>query len=288
MLILVINCGSSSCKYQLFHIKHKKPLVKGIIEKIGEKGSSCKNHYDAVGIIRKRLLSGKKPLRSTNELKGIGHRVVHGGEEFHKAVLINKKVLKSVEAASVLAPLHNPPSLLGIKACKKYFPGIRGVAVFDTAFHQTMPDYAYIYGIPFGFYKKYGIRRYGFHGTSHRFVAAEAARKLKKPLRKLKIITAHLGNGSSMAAIKGGRSIDTTMGLTPLEGLLMGTRAGDLDPAIVTFLMKKENLSIKEINEIMNKKSGFLGVSGRSNDMRDILRAMRQGNRRARLALVSP
>ena len=277
MLILVINCGSSSVKYRLFNIGYKRSVAEGVIERIGEKNGPCKDHYAAVGII-------KKKLEFQNKIKGIGHRVVHGGEAFGKAAPITKKVLKAVKAAGRLAPLHNPPSLEGIEACGKYFPGIKQVAVFDTAFHQSMPEEAYIYGIPFGYYKKYGIRRYGFHGTSHRFVAKAAAKKLGKPLKKLKIVTAHLGNGCSMAAVSGGRSIDTTMGFTPLEGLLMGTRAGDLDPAIITFLMEKERLSIKRINEILNKKSGFLGISGKSNDMRDLLSAMRKKNARARLA----
>lgn len=288
MPILVINCGSSSVKYQLFGKDTKKLLAKGIVERIGEKRSRCKNYYQAIALIKEKLLSsgpGKKSsLKSIGEIKGIGHRVVHGGEKFDKATRIGKSVMKSLEKMNELAPLHNPLSLEGIRACEDYFPGIPQVAVFDTAFHRSMPDYAYIYGIPFGFYKKYKIRRYGFHGTSHRFVAAETAKKLKRPLRKLKIVTVHLGNGCSMAAVMNGRSVDTTMGLTPLEGLLMGTRAGDMDPAIVTFLMQKEKLNAKEINEILNKKSGLLGVSGISNDMRDILISMKKGNARARLA----
>ncbi|MBN1353297.1 MAG: acetate kinase [Candidatus Omnitrophica bacterium] len=285
MLILVINCGSSSAKYQLFDIKKNKSVAKGIVEKIGEKGAVCKDHYQAIGIIRDRLLRDrKKILKDINELKGIGHRVVHGGEEFNKAVFIDKKVLRSIESASELAPLHNPPSLAGIKACKRYFSGIPQVAVFDTAFHQTMPAHSYIYGIPFDFYKKYKIRRYGFHGTSHWFVAGEAARILKKPLRKLKIITVHLGNGCSMTAVLKGKSVDTSMGFTPLEGLIMGTRSGDIDPAIVTFLMEKNKLSAEKVAEILNKKSGLLGISGLSNDMRDIICGMKKGNKRAKLA----
>ncbi len=284
MLILVINCGSSSAKYQLFDVKREKSLAKGVIERIGEKGATCKNHYEAISLIRERLLSGNRRLGSIDEIKGIGHRVVHGGEKFNEAIVIKKPIIKLIEKASILAPLHNPPSLAGIRACKKYFPKIPQIAVFDTAFHQSMPPHAYIYGIPFGFYGKYKIRKYGFHGTSHRFVANAAARKLKKPLKKLKIITAHLGNGCSMAAISGGKSIDTTMGFTPLDGLLMGTRTGELDPAIVTFLMEKEKLGIEEINEILNRKSGLLGISGVSNDMRDILSRMRKGNARAKLA----
>ncbi|OGW75603.1 MAG: acetate kinase [Omnitrophica bacterium RBG_13_46_9] len=284
MLILVINCGSSSAKYQLFDIESKRHIAKGIVERIGEKRSGCENHYESIRIIKDRLLNDGAFVESVSEIKGIGHRVVHGGEEFGEAVIIDKKVIESIEMSSELAPLHNPPSLEGIRACKRYFPGIPQIAVFDTAFHQSIPPHAYIYGIPFIFYKKYKIRRYGFHGTSHRFVANEAARILKKPIRKLKLVTVHLGNGCSMAAVLSGKSVDTTMGFTPLEGLLMGTRSGDLDPAIVTFLMEKEGFGIRRINEILNKESGFLGVSGISNDMRDVLSEMKKGNRRAAVA----
>jgi acetate kinase len=244
-------------------------VERGSVERIGD-------IQRAVGIIKKRLASRK--------INGIGHRVVHGGEDFSGAALIQGNVLKSIERSSELAPLHNPPAVEGIKACGRYFRGVPQVAVFDTAFYQSLAPHAYIYGIPFRFYKKYKIRRYGFHGTSHRFVADEAAKKLKRPLRRLKLVTAHLGNGCSMTAILRGRAVDTTMGFTPLEGLLMGTRSGDLDPAIVTFLMQKENLSIKRINDILNKKSGLLGVSGVSNDMRDILSEMKKGKPRARAA----
>ena len=285
MLILVINCGSSSAKYRLFDMKAKKTLKKGAIERISENSKACKGHYAAIRKIKDGLLRDKKsPIKSISEIKGIGHRVVHGGEEFSASCLIAKKTLRSIEKMIDLAPLHNPPSLAGIRACKKFFPGIPQIAVFDTAFHHTIPQYAHIYGIPFKFYKKYKIRRYGFHGTSHRYVTEEAARILKKPISKLKLISAHLGNGCSMAAVEKGKSIDTTMGLTPLEGLLMGTRSGDMDPAIVTFLMRKEGLTADAAENLLNKKSGFLGVSGISNDMRDILRAMRKGNKRARLA----
>ncbi len=278
MLILVINCGSSSAKYQLFDIKREKSIAKGVVERIGEKGSRCKSHYDAVRMIKDRLSSVKA------EIKGIGHRVVHGEEAFGESAVINKKTLKLIESFGEIAPLHNPHAAAGIKACSHYFPGVRQVAVFDTAFHQTMPERAYIYGLPFEFYKKYKIRRYGFHGTSHRYVSGEAAKRLRKPLKKLKLITAHLGNGCSMAAVMYGKSVDTTMGFTPLEGLLMGTRSGDLDPAIVTFLMEKKHLGTKAADMLLNKKSGFLGISGLSNDMRDILSGIRKGNRRARLA----
>jgi len=285
MLILVINCGSSSLKYQLFNIKTGKPVTKGVIERIGEKSSGCRNHHDAVSLIKDSIASGPRSfIEDIGEIQAIGHRVVHGGEDFGEAALISKKVLNSIRKFVELAPLHNPPALAGIKACAKYFPGIPQVAVFDTAFHQTMPDYAYIYGLPYRLYKKYKIRKYGFHGTSHRYVAGIAAEKLGKPIGKLKIITAHLGNGCSMAAVMHGKSVDTTMGLTPLPGLLMGTRTGDLDPAAVTFIMEKKRLGISGVNDLLNKKSGFLGVSGISNDMRDILSGIRKGNYRSRLA----
>ena len=276
MMILVINCGSSSAKYELFDMKKDTPLARGIIERIG-KARSCPNHRRAIEIIKQKLPDAG--------ISGIGHRVVHGGERFEAPTLITKKVTSQIEKFSALAPLHNPPSLLGIKACLHIFRGIPQVACFDTAFHRSMPDFSYIYALPYRLYKKYGIRRYGFHGTSHRYVAEEAQGFLKKSKRVLKIITVHLGNGCSMTAVDRGKSVDTSMGLTPLEGLVMGTRSGDLDPAIITFLMRKEHLGYREIDDILNKKSGLLGISGISNDMRDILRAVRRGNKRARLAL---
>lgn len=272
MKILVINCGSSSAKYELFDIAKFKSLEKGIVERI----AGYSGYAKAIKTIKSRL--------STPDIDGIGHRVVHGGEVFKKSAIITNKVIKTIQKFNKLAPLHNPPSLAGIKACLKIFPGIPQVAVFDTAFHQTMPDYSFIYGIPYGLYKKYGIRRYGFHGTSHRYVAEKAAGVLRKPLKLLKIITVHLGNGCSMTAVSHGKSIDTTMGFTPLEGLLMGTRSGDLDPAITTFLMEKLGWRPERINNLLNKKSGLLGISGISNDMRDILMQMKRGNSRARLA----
>jgi acetate kinase len=289
MLILVINCGSSSAKYQLFDIARRKVLAKGVVERIGQDGSSmksqadgciskrkvsCPDHYVAIRLIVD-MLADKKcgVIRSKDEISGIGHRVVHGGEEFKSSTLITPKVIRSIEKYSELAPLHNPPSLLGIRACSKILEGIPQVAVFDTSFHQTMPAEAFLYGLPFRLYKKYGIRRYGFHGTSHRFVSGQAPKVLKRPAKGLKIVTCHLGNGCSMAAVKGGVSVDTTMGFTPLEGLIMGTRSGDLDPAVVFYLMDKEGLSPDKISGILNKESGLLGVSGVSNDMRDILKA---------------
>jgi len=281
MKILVINCGSSSAKYELFDVKKDCSVARGIVDRISKKSAYSK----AIKTIEKRLTDPKKgAIKFTGEIKGIGHRVVHGGEDFKKATLITNDVIEGIKKYNKLAPLHNPPALAGIRACLKNFPGIPQVAVFDTAFHQTMPDYSFVYGIPYDLYKRHGVRRYGFHGTSHRYVAEKAAKILKRPLTKLKIVTAHLGNGCSMAAILNGKSVDTTMGLTPLEGLLMGTRCGDLDPAIVAFLIEKKKWTPTHINNVLNKRSGLLGISGISNDMRDILREMKRGNARARLA----
>ena len=283
MFILVINCGSSSAKYQLFDARSNKSLAKGIVERIGQAGASCKDHYVAIKIIIDMLTDREHGvIDSTRDIIGIGHRVVHGGEEFKESTLITGKVIRSIEKYSELAPLHNPPSLLGIKACFKVLKGIPEVAVFDTSFHQTMPEEAFLYGLPVEYYKKYGIRKYGFHGTSHLYVAEEAARILRRPLNSLKLITCHLGNGCSMTAVSGGKSVDTSMGFTPLEGLLMGTRSGDLDPAVVFYLMEKERLSSERISDILNKESGLLGVSGVSNDMRDILKGARGKGPRAR------
>ncbi len=278
MLILVINCGSSSAKYELFDLTEHRSLAKGLIERIGTPGY-CENHYEAIALIVAALTDKKTgAIRSKGEIDGIGHRVVHGGEEFKTSTLINGKVIKSIEKYSELAPLHNPPSLSGIRACLDILKGIPQVAVFDTSFHQTMPEKAFLYGLPYKYYDKYGIRKYGFHGTSHRWVSRAAARELKRPVESLKIITCHLGNGCSMAAVDRGESVDTTMGFTPLEGLLMGTRSGDLDPAVVFYLMEREGLSPKHISDILNKKSGLLGISGVSNDMRDIIKATRSKN----------
>ncbi|MCK4851956.1 MAG: acetate kinase [Candidatus Omnitrophica bacterium] len=300
MLILVINCGSSSIKYDLFDIEKERSLCRGIVERIGEESSflkheagsgdrlekkvSCRDHHQATEIVRDVLVDPEKGvLRDAGEVKGVGHRVVHGGEEFHSSTLIDEKVIESVEKFSELAPLHNPPSLEGIRSCRKIF-NVPHVAVFDTAFHHAMPECAYCYGIPYEYYETYRIRKYGFHGTSHRYVSIKAAELLGRPLEELNLITVHLGNGCSITAVSGGRSVDTSMGFTPLEGLLMGTRSGDIDPAVVFFLMKKEDLSVGEINDLLNKKSGLLGLSGISNDMRDILEAMEKGSVRARLA----
>ncbi|MFC1548596.1 acetate kinase [Candidatus Omnitrophota bacterium] len=301
MLILVINCGSSSAKYDLFDIEKEVSLCRGIVERIGEDSSAltheccgkdkvreeipCSDHHEAIEIIKKTLIDTEKGVISdVSEVTGVGHRVVHGGEEFTESILIDDKVLESIDKFSELAPLHNPPSMEGIKGCMKIFHGVPQVAVFDTAFHHSLPEHAFCYGIPYDFYKKYGIRRYGFHGTSHRYVSGKAAEVLGQSLKELNMITVHLGNGCSIAAVSGGKSVDTSMGFTPLEGLLMGTRSGDLDPAVVTFLMHRENLTADEVNDLLNKKSGLLGVSGVSNDMRDILEAIENGDKRAKLA----
>lgn len=303
-LILVINCGSSSAKYQLFDIDKKVSLAKGIVERIGhggsnlrhqrasdilEKGVVCNDHHAAIDLIADILTDRQHGvIASKDKIGGIGHRVVHGGEEFKLSAPITDKVIRSIKKYAELAPLHNPPSLAGIEACAKILKGLPQVAVFDTSFHQTMPPRAFLYGLPIKFYKIYGIRKYGFHGTSHRFVSNEAARILKRSLKDLKLVTCHLGNGCSMTAVDGGRSVDTSMGFTPLEGLLMGTRSGDLDPAVVFYLMEKENLPPRRISDILNKESGLLGVSGISNDMRDILKSVKRkakSAKRAKLAI---
>jgi acetate kinase len=297
-LILVINCGSSSAKYQLFDMEKERPLAKGVIERVGGAASAlrhhagkavltkrcvCMDHHAAIKIIVDALIDRRYGvIKSKDEIKGIGHRVVHGGEEFTASTLITARVIRSIERYSELAPLHNPPALFGIRACSKILGGIPQVAVFDTAFHQTMPERAFLYAIPLDYYNRYGIRRYGFHGTSHRFVAQAAAERIGRPLKKLKMITCHLGNGCSMAAVDRGRSVDTTMGFTPLEGLIMGTRSGDLDPAVVLYLFEKRSHSLKRIDDILNKESGLLGVSGISNDMRDLVS---RRTARARLAI---
>jgi len=275
MKILVINSGSSSIKYKLFYMPRGKMLAKGLIEHIGEKGSDYANHYEGL----------KSVLSEVDGVDAIGHRVVHGAEEFKKPVVIDEKVIKKIRQCSSIAPLHNPANLAGILACARLLAGKEQVAVFDTAFHQTIPDFAYIYGLPYEYYQKYGIRKYGFHGTSHEYVAHEAAKALKKPLSKLKIITCHLGNGCSITAVDRGRSVDTSMGFTPLEGLIMGTRCGDIDPALVPHIMRKKKFDTYQMDKILNKESGLKGISGISNDMRTLEKMARGGNRRARLAL---
>lgn len=303
MNILVVNCGSSTVKYQLFRMEDEdryEVVARGIVERIGIPGSRLEhrsaldtfveerpvpNHRVALELVIAALTSGEtRVLSGVGEIDAIGHRVVHGGEKFTGSVLITDEVLKAIRACADLAPLHNPPNILGIEACQELIPGVPQVAVFDTAFHGTLPEYAYIYAIPYEYYEKYRIRRYGFHGTSHRYVAERAAKMMGRPLEELRLITCHMGSGVSFAAILCGKSIDTSMGFTPLEGLVMGTRCGDIDPAIVFFLMEKEGLSAKEVEEILNKKSGVLGISGISSDTRDIEDAAPH-NHRARLTL---
>lgn len=280
---------------------NEQVLAKGLVERIGIPGSvlthrpgadkhvietEMPNHERAITLVLEALVHPDHGvIKSMDELGAIGHRVVHGGEDFSGSVLITDDVMKALHANIELAPLHNPPNIMGIEACKKIMPNIPQVGVFDTAFHQTMPPEAYIYGIPYEYYKKYKIRRYGFHGTSHKYVSQRAATMLGRPISETKIITCHLGNGSSIAAIKGGKSIDTSMGFTPLEGVLMGTRSGDIDPAIVTYLMKKEGWSSEELDNFLNKKCGVLGLSGVSSDFRDIEAASEEGNEQAKLAL---
>ncbi|MGI1659166.1 MAG: acetate/propionate family kinase [Desulfitobacterium sp.] len=302
MKVLVINCGSSSLKYQLLDMDTKTPIAKGLVERIGLPGAvlthrpasgekeiitaEIPNHTVAIQLVLDALVNPEYGvLKSLDEIGAVGHRVVHGGEKFASSVLIDDEVMQAIEECIELAPLHNPPNIAGIEACQKLMPGVPQVAVFDTAFHQTMPPHAYLYGLPYELYEKYKIRKYGFHGTSHKYVSQRAAELLGRPIEGLKLISCHLGNGSSLTAIKDGKSIETSMGFTPLEGLMMGTRSGDLDPSIVSFIQQKENLSSDEVNEFLNKKSGVLGLSGVSSDFRDIEQARDQGNYRAGLAL---
>ena len=303
MKILVINCGSSSLKYQVLDMTGEYLMAKGLVERIGLDGSAIihekigaeekhklvtpmKDHKEAIGHVLDALVDPKYGVvKSMDEIAGVGHRVVHAGERYSSSVLITKDVVQALEDCCELAPLHNPPNLLGINACRDLMKDTPMVAVFDTAFHQTMPPESYIYALPYEYYEKYGIRRYGFHGTSHKYVSERAAAILNVNIDDLKIITCHLGNGASMAAIKRGKCIDTSMGFTPLEGLVMGTRSGDLDPAIINFIAEKENLTAAEVNDVLNKKSGVLGISGVSSDFRDIGAAAEEGNERALLAL---
>lgn len=302
MKVLVINCGSSSLKYQVLDMTNEELICKGLVERIGMEGSvishtktgmdkfvleaPMKDHKDAIGHVIDALKDEEHGVvKDMSEIGAVGHRVVHAGEKFAHSVLITDDVIKALEECVELAPLHNPPNLLGIAACQELMPGTPMVGVFDTAFHQTMPPQSYIYAIPYEYYEKYGIRRYGFHGTSHQYVSERAAEMLNVNIEDLKIITCHLGNGASVSAIKRGKCIDTSMGLTPLEGLVMGTRSGDIDPAIVTYIREKENLEQGVANEILNKKSGMLGISGVSSDFRDIEAAAEEGNERAMLAL---
>ena len=301
MNILVINCGSSSLKYQLINSETEGVLAKGLCERIGidgmltyqpEGGEKEKSeiamptHTEAINAVLAALTNEKSGvIKSLSEVGAVGHRVVHGGEKFTSSCLINDESMKAIEECNDLAPLHNPANLIGIRACQELMPNVPMVAVFDTAFHQTMPEEAYLYGLPYEYYEKYKVRRYGFHGTSHSYVSKRTAEIVGKPYDQMKIIVCHLGNGASISAVNCGKSVDTSMGLTPLEGLVMGTRSGDLDPAIIDFVGKKEGLSLDEMNEVLNKKSGMLGISGVSSDGRDLEAAAETGNKRAQLAL---
>ena len=302
MKILVLNCGSSSLKYQLIDMTTEAALAKGLVERIGIAGSrlvhqkegadkvtveaEIPNHDVAVKLVMEALLhTGHGVISDISEISAAGHRVVHGGEFFTSSAVVTDKVKAAISDCVALAPLHNPANLIGIEACEKLMPNTPQVAVFDTAFHQTMPDKAYLYAIPYGLYEKYKIRKYGFHGTSHNYVTARAAAMLGKPIEQLKLISCHLGNGASVCAVDGGKSVDTSMGLTPLEGLMMGTRSGDMDPAAVAFIMDKDGLTTKQMENLLNKESGVLGISGISSDFRDIEDAVAKGDARAKTAL---
>ena len=297
--IIAINAGSSSLKFQLFEMPQEEVITKGLIERIGLKDSiftitangeklqqtlDIPDHEVAVKMLLEKLTS-LGIIDSLDEIEGIGHRVVHGGEEFNDSVLITDEVLQKIEGLSELAPLHNPANVTGIKAFKRVLPNVPAVAVFDTAFHQTMPESSFLYSLPYEYYQKYGIRKYGFHGTSHKYVSQRAAEILSRPLEQLRLISCHLGNGASIAAIQGGKSIDTSMGFTPLAGVTMGTRSGNIDPALIPFIMEKTGKTAEEVLEILNKKSGMLAISGFSSDLRDIEIQASQGNQRAQLAL---
>ncbi|GAB6170187.1 acetate kinase [Clostridium carnis] len=302
MKTLVINCGSSSLKYQLIDMNTEESMVQGLIERIGIDGSlltqkiegkdkyvvttPMKDHKDAIKLVLEALVDKEHGvINSMDEISAVGHRVVHGGEKYSKSVIITDEVLESIKECIVLAPLHNPPNIIGIEACKELMPNTPMVAVFDTAFHQTMPKEACICPLPYELYEKYGIRKYGFHGTSHKYVSNKVAEVMGKDIKDLKIITCHLGNGCSITAIKGGKSIDTSMGFTPIAGVMMGTRSGSIDPSVIGFLIEEHGYNIKEVDELLNKKSGVLGISGVSSDFRDVIDAAEKGNERAQLAL---
>lgn len=302
MNVLVINCGSSSLKYQLIKTETEEVLAKGLCERIGIDGGmlthqpgegekiktqvDMPNHTVAVKLVIDSLTDAEHGvIKDLSEIDAVGHRMVHGGEEFAGSVVITKDVIKAVESCNDLAPLHNPANIIGVRSCQEIMPNVPMVGVFDTAFHQTMPKKAYLYGIPYEYYEKYKVRRYGFHGTSHDYVSNRTAEFLGKKREDMKIIVCHLGNGASISAVKNGKCVDTSMGLTPLEGLIMGTRSGDLDPAILEFICKKENISIEEMNTILNKKSGVLGLSGISSDFRDLGDAADAGNEQAKITL---
>ena len=302
MKTLVINCGSSSLKYQLIDMSTEESMVQGLVERIGIEGSiltqkvegkdkyiintNIKDHKDAIRLVLEALVDSiHGVIKSMDEISAVGHRVVHGGEKYSDSVLIDDEVLKSIKDCIVLAPLHNPPNVIGIEACKELMPNTPMVAVFDTAFHQTMPKHAYICPVPYELYEKYGVRKYGFHGTSHKYVSYKVAETMGKDIKDLKIITCHLGNGCSLAAVKNGKSVDTSMGFTPLAGVMMGTRSGSIDPSVISFLIEQHGYTIEQIDELLNKKSGILGISGVSSDFRDVLEAAESENERAKLAL---
>lgn len=302
MIVLVLNCGSSSLKYQLFDMKDESVLAKGLVERIGRSDAilthrpSGKNqlrkvqvmleHGSAIRAVTKALTSPEHGvIQDIHEIEAVGHRIVHGGEKLNRTTLITDAVKKEIEDCIELAPLHNPPHIMGINAAKAAMPGIPQAAVFDTAFHATIPPHAYLYALPYTFYHRYKVRRYGFHGTSHKFVAFRTAELMQKDIASLKLITCHLGNGASVTAIDGGKSVETSMGFTPLEGLIMGTRSGDIDPAIIPYVMGKEGITAGEVDSMLNKHSGLQGVTGLSSDMRDIQNAALEGNTRAQQAL---
>ena len=304
MKVLVINCGSSSLKYQLIDSEREEVLAKGLCERIGIDGSNIAHqpaggekvkeeaampdHTAAVKLVISKLTDEKVGvIRSLTEIDAVGHRMVHGGENFSGSVIINEEVIKAIEDCNDLAPLHNPANLIGVRSCQAIMPGVPMVAVFDTAFHQTMPEKAYLYGLPYEYYEKYKVRRYGFHGTSHSYVSKRTAEILGRPYDSLKTVVCHLGNGSSISAVLNGKSVDTSMGLTPLEGLVMGTRSGDVDPGALQFIMHKENMDIDQMLNVLNKKSGVYGMSGVSSDFRDVENAANEGNKKAEAALES-
>ncbi|PRO64237.1 acetate kinase [Alkalicoccus urumqiensis] len=297
--IMAINAGSSSLKFQLLNMPEETIITKGLVERIGlsdsvfaievdgekkKETSDIADHAEAVKILLDKLTK-YNIIESLNDIDGIGHRVVHGGEKFNDSVLITEDVIQGIEDVSELAPLHNPANLTGIRAFQEILPNIPSVAVFDTAFHQTMPEESYLYSLPYEYYEKYGIRKYGFHGTSHKYVSERAAELLNRPVENLRLISCHLGNGASIAAIEGGQSIDTSMGFTPLAGVTMGTRSGNIDPALIPYIMEKADLSAEEVMDVLNKRSGMLALSGFSSDLRDIEQEASDGNERARLAL---
>lgn len=301
MKILIVNAGSSSLKYQLINMENETIIAQGLIERIGIEGgkltqksnggkqiirAELKDHLDAAAMMIQALTDkGHGVIESMDEVGAVGHRVVQGGEHFTASAVINDDVMAAIEKNVQLAPLHNPANLMGIRACQKIMPKTPMVAVFDTAFHQSMPPKSYLYGVPMEYYERLRVRRYGFHGTSHRYVSERAAKVLGRPIEELRLVTCHLGNGSSMAAVKFGKSVDTSMGMTPLEGVIMGTRSGNVDPAVLQFIMNNENLNINEMLDVLNKKSGFLGISCISSDMRDVEDAAAKGDKNAQIAI---